>query len=364
MMVMLTALAAVTVSALTDTTRPTILSVSPMNNEQELSRNEEITIVFSEAMDPSTINENTFKVMQRTTPEFGVYRLLAIDGIVTYTGRTATFTSNEQFSPNQRYGNVFTVEINGAKDLAGNSLSGNYVWSFTTGSDLFNTDLTTSQLNQNLANGSANKSNESAIVPITAQGVQGTTAFPWVWVIGGAILLLLIAFIVVLSLAMRPTQQKTTKNTQTTYSTKTTRATPFGDVHPVLALEGIGPEYNKGLKAMGIKNTQQLWEADPIKVANKIGAPVSSVRSWQSMAELVSVKDIGPQYAELLERSGIHTIDQLKNYDTDRLLKLVRQKQDSLHVNIQGNSPGYATVENWIEQASDHTMSDSQGQIV
>jgi Domain of unknown function (DUF4332) len=121
-------------------------------------------------------------------------------------------------------------------------------------------------------------------------------------------------------------------------------------------------QYNKGLVAMGIKNTRQLWEADSSKVARHTGAPLSIVKSWQHMAELSSVKDIGPQYAELLERSGVHSIEQLKGYDPDKLLKRVRKKQESLKVNILGNSPGQATVENWIEGARDHKFSGLEGQ--
>ena len=151
-MVVFTAFFAVSAYALTDTTRPTILSVSPANNEKDISRIEQVTVVFSEAMNPSTINANTVTVMQRSTPELGVYRATAIEGEVTYAGRTATFTSNSLLSPNQQYGNVFTVTItSGAEDLAGNSLSRNYVWSFTTGKDPFYTDATASQLDQSPA---------------------------------------------------------------------------------------------------------------------------------------------------------------------------------------------------------------------
>jgi predicted flap endonuclease-1-like 5' DNA nuclease len=78
------------------------------------------------------------------------------------------------------------------------------------------------------------------------------------------------------------------------------------------------------------------------------------------MAELASVKDIGPQYAELLERSGVHTINQLKNYDTTELLNIVRAKENSLKINIQGNTPGPALVENWIAEARDHTFTNPE----
>ncbi len=132
------------------------------------------------------------------------------------------------------------------------------------------------------------------------------------------------------------------------------RLSPFGDVHSVREIEGIGPVYSKALEKMGITDTKQLWEADPDRITRKTEAPLSLVSSWQNMAELASVKDIGPQYSELLERSGVHNIEQLKGSTPNQLLKLVTDKQESLEINIQGNTPGHDLVENWIKQARAH----------
>jgi hypothetical protein len=139
-----------------DTTPPTILymapltSVSPLNNEMDVAVRVPVTVMFSEDMNPLTINKNTFTVEQRTTPAAGSdddqYRSLSIDGTITYSDRKATFTSKERFHPNQIYGNVFTVTITkGVKDVAGNGLLNDYIWSFTTGGTPFHTGDTTSQ---------------------------------------------------------------------------------------------------------------------------------------------------------------------------------------------------------------------------
>jgi|GEM_PF-2109126 len=378
MMVVFTALFAFTAFAVMDTTRPTIFSVSPANNQIDIATNEVVTVRFSEQMDPNTINENTVTVLQWTTPSAdspsSAYRSKKVEGVVTYTGVTATFTPNagstfNPLQPSQEYGNVFTVTVtSGAKDLAGNSLSRDYLWSFTTGGDAFNTGAMTSQQDQSAAPGVVTP----AVVPTTQPAVTAApvasaptmTVNPsswasWVWwAIGGALLLLLV--VVMVAFSLKPTRQKNIKVSHVERSDG--RKSPFGDVHPVKALEGIGPKYNNALQAIGIMNTKQLWNANAATVARKTGAASGSVKSWQAMAELASVKDIGPQYAELLERSGIHSIAQLKAYDTDKLLKLVRAKENSLDINIQGNSPGHATVENWIDQARDHKFGEQVGQ--
>jgi hypothetical protein len=75
-------------------------------------------------MDLSTINTSTFTLKQGTT---------LIPGTVAYSGTTATFTPASILTA----GTVYSATItNGAKDLAGNALATNTVWSFTIGSTL------------------------------------------------------------------------------------------------------------------------------------------------------------------------------------------------------------------------------------
>src|SRR5438105_12050393 len=72
-------------------------------------------------MDVSTINTSTVTLMQGTTP---------VAGTVNYSGVTATFTPPSDLAPLTTY----TASISaGAKDLAGNALVADFVWSFTTG---------------------------------------------------------------------------------------------------------------------------------------------------------------------------------------------------------------------------------------
>jgi len=377
LLTLFTALGAVFAIAVTDTTRPTIVSVSPMNNELGVATHKAIMVQFSEPMNSSTINENTFTIVQRSTPPNGSlsseYRSLQLNGAVYYNGLEATFVPDtvgrgNPMQPNQEFGNVFTATITtGATDLAGNSLSQDYTWSFGTGNEQFYTDNSTSQLNQSSAPIIAPIAPEvippSTQPPVTtapATVTQVTTStIPWAF-IGGAAFLLLIIALVIFSFVTRPASQRNTISSSSRTSIRTSRPNPFGDVHPVADIEGIGPKYSKGLNAIGIKNTKQLWNANPAKVARATGALVGVVKSWQHMAELASVKDIGPQYAELLERSGVHSIDQLKNYNATELLSMVREKENSLKINIQGNTPGPALVENWIAEARDHTFTNPE----
>src|SRR2546427_5059356 len=72
-------------------------------------------------MDPLTITPVTFTLKQGTK---------AVTGTVSYAGVTATFTPAGNLAPLTVYTATVTT---GARDLAGNALASNFVWSFTTG---------------------------------------------------------------------------------------------------------------------------------------------------------------------------------------------------------------------------------------
>ena len=100
---------------------PTITSTDPNSNVTGVARNKGIAFTFSEAMDPSTINNSTFTLNQGSTN---------IAGTVTYSGTTAIFTPTVLLAAATTY--TATIST-GAKSLAGNGLANNTVWSFTTG---------------------------------------------------------------------------------------------------------------------------------------------------------------------------------------------------------------------------------------
>jgi hypothetical protein len=102
-------------------TPPIVNSTDLANAAIDVALNHEIAATFSVAMDASTITASTFTLVQGST---------SVLGVVSYSGITATFAPASNFAPNTIYTATITT---GAKDLAGNALASNYVWSFTTG---------------------------------------------------------------------------------------------------------------------------------------------------------------------------------------------------------------------------------------
>ena len=98
-----------------------VSSTIPVNAATGVPIDTKLAVTFSGAMDPATINPATFTVKQGD---------VAVSGVVTYSGVTALFTPASYLAPTTPCSATITT---GAKDLAGNALAGNFVWSFTTG---------------------------------------------------------------------------------------------------------------------------------------------------------------------------------------------------------------------------------------
>jgi hypothetical protein len=109
-----------TTGASSDITAPTVISTDPLNAATGVVINKKIAATFSEAMNALTINISTFIVKQGTT---------AIAGTVAYAGTTAIFSPSANLTSNTTY--IATITT-GAKDIAGNAMAADYVWSFTT----------------------------------------------------------------------------------------------------------------------------------------------------------------------------------------------------------------------------------------
>lgn len=151
---------------------PTIISTDPVNLATSVVLNKQITATFSTAMEATTIQTTTFILTQGTTP---------VVGFVSYSGTTATFAPLGNLAPNTTYTATLTT---GAKDLSGNALANNYVWSFTTGAAtaapmVISTDPTNAAidvaLNKHITATFSKIMDASTITTATFTLMQGTT---------------------------------------------------------------------------------------------------------------------------------------------------------------------------------------------
>jgi hypothetical protein len=132
-----------------DTTAPLVSFTAPANHDTNVAVNRKIVATFNEAMDSRTITAANITV---TGPSGSV------SGAVTYAAGSfaATFTPASNLANSATY--TATIKgVTGVKDLAGNLMAANYVWSFNTAAA---PDLTPPQVS------STNPANLDINVPI------------------------------------------------------------------------------------------------------------------------------------------------------------------------------------------------------
>ena len=119
-------------------------------------------------------------------------------------------------------------------------------------------------------------------------------------------------------------------------------------------IEGIGKGYGKQLRQIGINRTGDLInkcakseDIRPIAETMKLEDWV--IQSWASMADLCRINGIGGQFAELLDFSGMHSVQQLANANASGLLAKMTETNKKEH--RVKEVPALATVKDWIEQA-------------
>jgi hypothetical protein len=103
--------------ACNDITAPTVLAVSPIVGAADIALNAKVSVAFSETINTATLNDSSFTLSSGGSP---------VAGTVSNTG---VFTPTSELSPNTEYTATVTTAVT---DLAGNHLSSNYAWKFTT----------------------------------------------------------------------------------------------------------------------------------------------------------------------------------------------------------------------------------------
>ncbi len=104
-----------------DTTPPTVVSTDPVQGATGVPTNKTVSATFSEAMDASTINANTF---QLRSPNGTL-----INATISYSSKIATLNPTALLTVNTLYTATITT---GVKDSAGNAMAAPKIWSFTT----------------------------------------------------------------------------------------------------------------------------------------------------------------------------------------------------------------------------------------
>lgn len=126
--------------------------------------------------------------------------------------------------------------------------------------------------------------------------------------------------------------------------------------YKVEQIEGIGASYAAKLNEYGIHTTEELLSqcakpAGRSKVAEGTGISSKLILTWTNHADLMRIKGVAGQFAELLEAAGVDTVKELKHRVPANLhAKLVEVNEKK---NLCNRVPAEVEVERMIAQAKE-----------
>ena len=120
-------------------------------------------------------------------------------------------------------------------------------------------------------------------------------------------------------------------------------------------IEGVGPAFAQKLSSARIATTDDLLQqcCEPSgrkRIAEATGINESLILKWSNHADLMRVSGIGPQFAELLEASGVDTIKELRTRNADNLAARIHEVNQSKK--LAKTAPVPSIIEGWIKQAA------------
>ena len=124
----------------------------------------------------------------------------------------------------------------------------------------------------------------------------------------------------------------------------------------IIDIEGIGPVWAEKLQNAGVNTTESLLgtagsAAGRTRLAEVIGVPPARVLEWVNRADLMRVKGIGSEYADLLEEAGVDSCPELARRNAVNLHAKIVELNDTKKLVRQ--TPSAEMVARWIADADD-----------
>lgn len=121
-------------------------------------------------------------------------------------------------------------------------------------------------------------------------------------------------------------------------------------------IEGVGPSHEAKLKKAGVGSPAKLLEVCATKkgrqeVAEASGLSEKLILTWTNHADLMRIKGIGGEYAELLEAAGVDSVPDLARRNAANLHEALAEVNASKAL-VRQLAPA-ETVAGWIAQAKD-----------
>ena len=126
--------------------------------------------------------------------------------------------------------------------------------------------------------------------------------------------------------------------------------------YKIIDIQGIGPAYAEKLKAAGVNKVSELLEKGKTakgrkELENETGIRHDLILTWVNHADLFRVKGVGPQFAELLEASGVDTVKEFAHRNAENLEAKMKEVNEKEHRTRR--VPTAAELQKMIDQAKE-----------
>jgi predicted flap endonuclease-1-like 5' DNA nuclease len=123
-------------------------------------------------------------------------------------------------------------------------------------------------------------------------------------------------------------------------------------------IEGIGPAYGAKLRDAGVDSVSKLLQRGASRkgreeLAAATGLDAALILTWVNMADLFRVSGIGGEYAELLKKSGVDTVKELRNRNPENLLSKMTEVNSAGAKQLVRSLPGLKAVQSWVQHAKE-----------
>lgn len=126
--------------------------------------------------------------------------------------------------------------------------------------------------------------------------------------------------------------------------------------HKISEIKGMDPTAQTKLNEAGITTVEELLQQtstpqDKSALAKKIGVQPPQLTEWINRADLMRLKGVGTEMANLLEECGVDSCKELQHRKPDNLATKLKEVNDQKH--ITHHAPTEAQVTEWIAEAKD-----------
>ena len=123
-------------------------------------------------------------------------------------------------------------------------------------------------------------------------------------------------------------------------------------------IEGVGPAVEQKLKKAGISTTEALLKKAASKsgrknVADASGISEAQILSYVNMSDLMRVKGVGGEFAELLHAAGVDTMKELRTRNAANLHTALGET--NAKKKLTRRVPSMSMVEDFVNQAKKAT---------